>query len=105
MRHVVIADEQARRHPEYRLDFGAKAGLCTQHPATGGDELITPSRRNRQSVVNHAIERQDRVVVKYDRIEFRWVDEGFAEAVINRLPRKARIVFSSAKIVLPAPLR
>ena len=54
-------------------------------------------RREGDSRLQQAFELDQRPLVKRDRVQLAWADAGLAQAVIDRLSRKSRVVLGSAE--------
>ena len=97
VRQVVLRDEQTRPQAENLFQVVREPCLDAQERAAGFDELILAPGRLAHHALDHAVEGQQRVVVKDDGRQLRGVDERLAEAVVNGPAGEARIVFLAGK--------
>jgi len=92
VRHVVRRDEQTRHLAENRFEIVPEERLLPEQGAAGGGERLTSPRRDRHGVLDDPIERQQRAVIKDDRIELGRLNECLGETVIDGLARKPWIM-------------
>ncbi len=100
VRHVVVRDEHARRLAQAGLQLPFEARLRAEQGPAGRHELLAPRGRDRERVLQHPIERQQRAVVENDRVQLLGLDEPLAQAVVDGPLREARVVLLAREALL-----
>jgi hypothetical protein len=76
------------------VQLDAQDGRCSLQP------LLFAARRHRQQRLEHAVAREQRMVIENDGVQLVCFDKGFTAAVVDGVPREPRIVLLAAKALL-----